>query len=77
MDSTNSRSGGKGIMRIIADHGVCIGAGQCVRTDPSLFDQDENGLVKILHANLGEGKLNSAERASYVCPAQALKLAYE
>ncbi|WP_143116265.1 ferredoxin [Lentzea xinjiangensis] len=29
-------------MRIFADTGKCVGAGQCVLTEPALFDQSED-----------------------------------
>ena len=29
-------------MRIVADTDVCVGAGQCVLADPTVFDQNED-----------------------------------
>jgi ferredoxin len=37
-------------MRIVADLDRCVGAGQCVLTDPTTFDQSaEDGTVVVLH----------------------------
>ena len=33
-------------MNIIADTGKCVGAGQCVLTEPALFDQSEKRPAK-------------------------------
>jgi ferredoxin len=36
-------------MRIIADIDRCVGAGQCVLTDPDIFElDDEEGVVSVL-----------------------------
>ena len=32
-------------MRIKADTGVCVGSGQCVLTEPAVFDQDDDGIA--------------------------------
>ncbi|NBH10124.1 MULTISPECIES: ferredoxin [Amycolatopsis] len=62
-------------MKIIADTGKCVGAGQCVLTEPELFDQSEDdGTVIVLNAT-PEGELvEKAREAVHVCPSQALSL---
>ncbi|MFI6928615.1 ferredoxin [Nonomuraea spiralis] len=35
-------------MRIKADTGLCVGSGQCVLTEPAVFDQNDDGIVAIL-----------------------------
>ncbi|MCX5150040.1 MULTISPECIES: ferredoxin [unclassified Streptomyces] len=63
-------------MRIIADVDKCIGAGQCLFTEPELFDQNEHdGTVVVLNAEPGSELLEQkAREASYVCPGRAISL---
>ncbi|MEU9233178.1 ferredoxin [Streptomyces subrutilus] len=64
-------------MKIIANAEKCIGAGQCLFTEPDLFDQDESdGRVVVLNAE-PEGELlaRKAREAVYLCPGRALSLA--
>ena len=35
-------------MRVSADRDVCIGAGLCVGTSETVFDQDDDGIVLVL-----------------------------
>ncbi len=61
-------------MRIRADRDVCIGSGQCVLTEPAVFDQDDDGLVTLL-VESPEGKAEaSARTAVHICPSGALSL---
>ncbi|WP_372352433.1 ferredoxin [Streptomyces sp. KL116D] len=60
-------------MKIVADTGKCVGAGQCVRVAPELFDQgEEDGVVVVLDAEPGDELLAVAGEAVDLCPAQAL-----
>ncbi|MFI8932308.1 ferredoxin [Streptomyces sp. NPDC053474] len=63
-------------MKIIADAGQCVGSGQCVFTEPSLFDQSEDeGTVVVLDAEpAGDLLRRKAREAVDNCPAQALSL---
>ncbi|MEV6829809.1 ferredoxin [Amycolatopsis sp. NPDC051102] len=62
-------------MKIIADTGKCVGAGQCVLTEPSLFDQSEDDGTVIVLDDQPEGELvEKAREAVHVCPSQALSL---
>jgi ferredoxin len=61
-------------MRIRADRDVCIGAGQCVLTEPAVFDQDDEGLVTLL-VESPDGSAEKATRtAVHICPSGALSL---
>lgn len=63
-------------MRIVADTSRCVGAGQCVLTDPTLFDQDEaEGTVVVLVAQPAGSQADHARQAVRYCPSQALSLA--
>ena len=63
-------------MRIIADTSRCAGAGQCVLTDPALFDQSEDdGTVIVLQPEPADAQqLTRARQAVHICPNQALSL---
>ena len=62
-------------MKIIADTGKCVGAGQCVLTEPELFDQSEDDGTVIVLDDQPEGELaETAREAVHVCPSQALSL---
>ena len=59
-------------MRIKADRDVCIGSGQCVLTEPAVFDQDDDGLVTLL-VETPEGEAAEAARTAIaICPSGAL-----
>jgi ferredoxin len=62
------------MMRIKADTGVCVGAGQCVLTDPAVFDQDDDGLVVLLTEQPVGESAQSARDAVLICPSQALSI---
>jgi ferredoxin len=60
-------------MRIVADTSRCVGAGQCVLTDPDVFDQsEEDGTVVVLVERPAD--LDTAREAVHICPSQALSL---
>jgi ferredoxin len=63
-------------MRIIADLDRCVGAGQCVLTDPTTFDQnDEDGTVVVLHDRPTDPATSARARdAVHLCPSRALSL---
>ncbi|MEV5878564.1 ferredoxin [Streptomyces sp. NPDC052101] len=62
-------------MKIVADTDKCVGAGQCVRTAPELFDQGEDdGVVVVLDAEPGDALRPVADEAVDLCPARALSL---
>jgi ferredoxin len=63
-------------MKIIADTGRCVGAGQCVLTEPTVFDQNEDdGTVMVLIEEPEGDQLEAAREAVNICPSQALSLA--
>ncbi|GAB3456789.1 ferredoxin [Streptomonospora sediminis] len=61
-------------LRLHADTGVCAGAGQCVRAAPDLFDQDEDGLVVLLAADVPEHARRRALEAADWCPSGAVSV---
>jgi ferredoxin len=62
-------------MEIIADQSKCVGSGQCVLTDSSIFDQGaDDGLVVLLRPSPGEESRQAAEEAAELCPAGAIQV---
>ncbi|GAB3976639.1 ferredoxin [Plantactinospora veratri] len=63
-------------MRITADLERCVGAGQCVLTEPAVFDQsDDDGTVIILRAAPEDAEtVRRVHEAVRICPSQALTL---
>ena len=60
-------------MKIIVDTGKCVGAGQCVLTEPALFDQSEDdGTVIVLDVEPAESHHAAAREAAALCPAGAI-----
>jgi ferredoxin len=65
----------KAAVRIVIDRTRCVGAGQCVRVAPEVFDQDEGeGLVLLLEANPAPDVVEYARKAALLCPARAITL---
>ncbi|AXB46985.1 ferredoxin [Amycolatopsis albispora] len=60
-------------MRVITDVDRCVGAGQCVLTEPSVFDQrEEDGTVLLLTDEVRGETAERVREATHLCPAQAL-----
>jgi ferredoxin len=70
-DST--RKGHRGTMRIIADTDRCIGSGQCLLKEPTVFDLDEEeGIVVLLSSRPTGSTAERAREATRLCPSGAL-----
>ncbi|WP_030903572.1 ferredoxin [Streptomyces sp. NRRL F-5126] len=61
-------------MRIKADTDVCVGAGQCVLTEPAVFDQDDDGFVTLLTDRPGDEAAARCRTAVSLCPSRALSI---
>jgi ferredoxin len=62
-------------MRVVTDTARCVGSGQCVLTDPAIFDQsDEDGTVVLLVDHVDGEQVTTAEEAVDMCPSQAITL---
>jgi len=63
-------------MTITADLSRCVGAGQCVLTEPRLFDQDpDDGTVVVLDHEPPADLVEAAHEAARLCPSRALAVA--
>jgi ferredoxin len=61
-----------GDARVTTDPSRCVGAGQCVLTDPTTFDQSDAGTVTLLRTTVDSVTL--IEEAVSLCPGQAIAL---
>jgi ferredoxin len=62
-------------MRISVIRERCVGAGQCVRNAPRLFDQsDEDGTVVVLNETPAREDEAAATAALAACPSGTIRL---
>jgi len=59
-------------MRVSADNTKCVVSDMCVYRVPAVFDQDEDGLVKIIDANPPGELAEDIRRAAKGCPVGAI-----
>ncbi|MFI9559216.1 ferredoxin [Nonomuraea endophytica] len=59
-------------MDVILDKDKCIGAGMCVLSAPSVFDQDDDGIAVVLDPHPAADQYAAIREASLVCPAAAI-----
>ncbi|ANZ15443.1 ferredoxin [Streptomyces noursei] len=64
-------------MRITIDTNVCIGAGQCALTAPSVFTQDDEGFSALLPGREDGGGDPLVREAVRACPVGAIKITEE
>lgn len=64
-------------MRIKADTGLCVGSSQCVLTEPTVFDQDDDGIVALLTDHPDDRNAAQARHAVTLCPSRALSILQE
>ncbi|MFD3943717.1 ferredoxin [Streptomyces sp. NPDC058579] len=60
-------------LHLSVDRDRCAGAGMCALTAPEVFDQDdEEGLVVLLHPTPSPEHRAAARMAAGLCPAEAI-----
>ncbi|RFS81057.1 ferredoxin [Actinomadura spongiicola] len=67
-----SAGDGGGPPRISADPDRCLGAGQCARSAPDVFDQDDDGTVVVLRPDPPTETHDQIREAIYLCPSSAI-----
>jgi ferredoxin len=66
------------VIRIHVNPQVCVGAGQCVRTVPEVFDQrDSDGIVVLLASSASDELLTYLQKAVKLCPSQAISIEFD
>ena len=62
-------------MRVTVDQARCIGSGQCVVAEPSVFDQDDQEChVVLLEPRPAPARLDGVRRAADDCPMRAITI---
>lgn len=65
----------RGPLRVVVNRGACVGAGQCTRVAPDVFDQDEDdGLVILKIEHPGREFAEQVANAASLCPARAIRV---
>ena len=60
-------------MKVAANRDICIGAGMCVLTAPTVFDQGDDGIVTLLSTEDVDAE-HAARQAVTQCPSGALRV---
>lgn len=61
-------------LRVAVDPQVCIGAGECLRSAPEVFAQDENGVSGVTRPEPGPEQYDEVHEAVGLCPVQAIRM---
>jgi ferredoxin len=62
-------------VRIVVDQHRCISAGQCVLTEPTVFDQGEDdGIVRLLVEVVRDDLAEVVRTAAELCPSQSIRI---
>jgi ferredoxin len=59
-------------MLIRVDRERCASSGLCVAADPEVFDQDDEGVVRLLEQAPTAERRDRVERAVRQCPTEAI-----
>jgi ferredoxin len=62
------------VMRVIVDQDRCISSGQCVLTEPAVFDQNDEGVVVLLDECPPAELRGAVREAESLCPAVAITI---
>lgn len=63
-----------GAIRIHVDAETCVGAGQCVLSAPDVFDQDDDGIVRLLQDATALDAEDDVRLAGRTCPSQSIRI---
>jgi ferredoxin len=61
-------------IRIHVDVETCVGAGQCVLSAPDVFDQDDDGIVRVLQDTPAPDAEADVRLAGRTCPSQSIRI---
>ncbi|WP_433042302.1 ferredoxin [Dactylosporangium sp. CS-033363] len=59
-------------MRVLVDRDRCCGSGNCVANAPEVFDQDDDGLVRLLCVSVPPESRDAVLDALDLCPTGAI-----
>jgi ferredoxin len=61
-------------MKVNVDRDLCVGTGNCVLTLPSVFEQDDEGLVRLREPEPPDEDGGLVGRAVRLCPSGAISI---
>jgi ferredoxin len=61
-------------MKIRLDETRCVAAGQCVQAAPTVFGQDEDGIVQLLDEQSADVESGAVKQAVRLCPTRVISL---
>ena len=62
-------------LKVRVDEHKCVGAGQCARVAPEVFDQRESdGIVMLLAERPSDDLAPYVKQAASLCPAKAIRV---
>ncbi|MGP3990044.1 ferredoxin [Streptomyces sp. 3N207] len=61
-------------MRVTVKPTVCIGAGQCVLVAPEVFDQDDDGVARLVDEAPAHQLHPDVRLAAARCPVEAIRV---
>ncbi len=62
-------------MKLIAERDRCIGAGLCTLHAPTVFDQEDDGLVVLLDESPSGTAADDARKVvEHLCPSKAIRM---
>jgi ferredoxin len=59
----------------VVDRDKCVASGACVLAAPSIFSQDEDGIVEVLEPHIPASEEDAARDAIDACPAAVIEIA--
>ena len=62
------------MVKVAADQDRCVGSGMCMLAVPEVFDQDDDGIVRLLTSEPDDEQADAVRSAVANCPAAALRL---
>jgi len=62
-------------MDVVVDRDKCVASGACVLAAPSIFSQDEDGIVEVLEPHIPASEEDAARDAIDACPAAVIEIA--
>ncbi|WP_209447249.1 ferredoxin [Amycolatopsis alba] len=65
---------GEDSLRVSADRDVCVVSSLCVYRVPEVFDQDEEGRVKVVDRTPPAELATEVRRAAQGCPTRAIRI---
>lgn len=62
------------LIEVVVDHDLCVGAGICIATHPTLFRFGDSGHAAYVGEKIDEA---AALEAAELCPMSAIRLVYQ